>query len=711
MRRLLLVTGTALLCAATPAIAAPHTTVERTIRDCNGDDLLDWAPGEPHEMAGTRGGGSGTCTPDRGGERPVRLPREASLLNVLQLSDFQMVDEESPGRVEFLDSTQRSPFLSPFSAAYRPQESLTTQVTEAMVRQARNTVSPVTGAPLDLAILTGDNADSQQYNETRWFIDILDGTTGPENPDPEMEAPTSNPGRDRKIDPNSGIPTADCGATPGTIYDGVRDGGQSGAFDDGFYEPDSSSGAQDDGDGYSPIRAENAEETPGREVTVRDFPGLFEQANEPFEAVGLGLPWYSAFGNHDALIQGNSPDAYFGPFGFPTTEEALTPNNTAFHEIATGCAKVKQPSPEAQQRLDALARVVDAAPPEDQAAAEKALMNAVQALQQNPAETVTVPPDTRRCYLAKDDPAVPPPGTPCFTTGSWIAQHFRSTGTPAGHGFAPSVADDCARYGQDREAACRAALSDDDRSVGLGRPPQAVAAHDGYYSFSPRPGFRFIALDTITDECGAPVCAEGSIDDQQFEWLREQIGFGDEVVVFSHHTLRTTRQPGTDATEYPLHFGERGLRGDPGNPASGETLEELYCRSPNVLAHVSGHEHANEVREFTCEEEERRPSFYEISSSAHIDGPQQSRMIEIADLGGEMAFVLTVLDHGGPADPGGPRDGFEGGRAPDQVLRLASIARELAYNDYQGNRGANGGRDDRNVILPLGRPAPPDTAG
>src|SRR3712207_1766025 len=253
-----------------------------------------------------------------------------------------MVDEESPGRVEFLDGTQRVPGLQPFSAAYRPQESLTTQVTEAMVRQVRNTRSPVTSAGLDLTILTGDNADSQQYNETRWFIDILDGTTGPENPDPEVRV--GQRGQDRKIDPNSGIPGPDpmapqvtCEATPGSVYDGVRDSGASGfPADMGYYEPDSSSGERDDGDGYSPIRAENEAEV-GQSVSVRDFPGLFESANEPFEALGLGMPWYTAFGNHDALVQGNSPQAYIGPLG--ASGEIFEPVS---HTLVTGCAKVMQ---------------------------------------------------------------------------------------------------------------------------------------------------------------------------------------------------------------------------------------------------------------------------------------------------------------------------------------------------------------------------------
>ena len=42
-----------------------------------------------------------------------------------------------------------------------------------------------------------------------------------------------------------------------------------------------------------------------RSSEVRDFPGLFERANDPFRAIGLDMPWYSAFGNHDALVQGN----------------------------------------------------------------------------------------------------------------------------------------------------------------------------------------------------------------------------------------------------------------------------------------------------------------------------------------------------------------------------------------------------------------------
>jgi metallophosphoesterase (TIGR03767 family) len=616
------VVAVAALAFAPGAGAAPRTTTSATIQDRDGDNLLEPAQGEDYTVVGA--------------DEDFRPPRD-SILNFLQLSDFQMVDEESPARVEFLDSFQRAPG-SPFSAAYRPQESLTTQIAEAMVRQARNTTSPVTGEQLDLSILTGDNADSQQFNETRWFIDVLDGGT--------------------TIDPDSGVPAPGCEATPGSVYDGVRGGGQL----TGYYEPDSSSG--EDGDGYSPRREENVAET-GRDVTVRDFPRLFERANDPFRAIGLDMPWYSAFGNHDALIQGNSPEAYAGPLG--TSGEVSNPQMQA---VATGCLKPSRlPSAFEGGPEDYLAR-----------------------LARDPVGTVgasgpqVVPPDPRRCFLAKDEELGGGAPGPCGE-GGWIQQHFQTTGTPAGHGFA-------------------------------NRPPQAVANNDGYYAFSPRPGLRFVVLDTITDECGAPVCAEGSVDDTQFQWLRDEIesaeASGEYVMAFSHHTLRTTRFESTDPTERPIHHGQRfDRRGNqPQNPSPAPTLEELFCEHPNVIAHIAGHEHENYVDHHECEQDAPPTpgpgDFWHVSTASHIDWPQQSRMIELIDNGdGTMTLALTMLDHDGPAQPGGGPAGSDGlGAAGDAVLRLAGIGREISYNDYQGNRGARGAPEDRNVLIVIDRPAP-----
>ena len=607
------------LSVAAPAAAAPRSTVERTIQDLDGDHLLEYGPGEDYVVLG--------------GPDDFRPPREGSILNFLQLSDFQIVDEESPARVEFFDTTQRGPF-NPFSAAYRPVESLTTQVTEAMVRAAANTTSPITAERLDLAILTGDNADSQQYNETRWFIDILDGH--------------------KKIDPNSGIETPACPGDPDSIYDGVRGGRHP-----GYYEPDASTG--EDGDGYSPDPEENFAET-GRRVSVRDFPGLLEAANSPFQAVGLDLPWYSAFGNHDALIQGNSPEAYVGPYGF-LGEVA----NPVMMDIATNCPKPIVPPSTGE-----------------------------------PATVEMVPPDPRRCFLAKDEPFFGAPA-PC-SSGGWIQQHFATTGTPVGHGFAPS-----------------ATLTPDEQSAGYGRPLIADLNNDGYYSFSPTVGLRFVVLDTITDECGSLFCSEGSVDNDQFVWLGDQIetaaSMGQYVIVFSHHTLKTTRFPSTDPSEEPIHYGQRFDRDNPTNPqnVSTTTLEDLYCQNPNVIAHVAGHEHENYVRHHRCAADEPPTpgpgNFWHISTAAHIDWPQQTRMIEVIDNGDDpgagMSLVLTMLDHLGEPNVGGPKDPVgERANAGDQVQRLAGIARELSYNDYQGSRGARGAPEDRNVIIHLNREWP-----
>lgn len=167
--RLIFLVLAALLLAATPAAARPQTTVVQTIADRDNDDQLEPAPGESHLVRD-----------DLEQPRPGRQRRRVPLTFFAHLSDTHVIDEESPLRVEFLDQ-----FAGPFTSAYRPQEGMSPHVLNEMVRQLRNTVSPVTQDKLALVMTTGDNTDNTQLNDTRWMIDVMDGA--------------------RNVDPDSGI--------------------------------------------------------------------------------------------------------------------------------------------------------------------------------------------------------------------------------------------------------------------------------------------------------------------------------------------------------------------------------------------------------------------------------------------------------------------------------------------------------------------------
>src|SRR5688572_15324763 len=113
MRRLGTMVGVfvAALTLAATAQAVPRDTTVRTIQDRDEDNLLEFDEGEDHcvfTFAPTSP--EGCAEADLTGRKPE------SVLHFLHLSDFQIVDEESPARVEFLDTTQRGVF-NPFSAA------------------------------------------------------------------------------------------------------------------------------------------------------------------------------------------------------------------------------------------------------------------------------------------------------------------------------------------------------------------------------------------------------------------------------------------------------------------------------------------------------------------------------------------------------------------------------------------------------------------
>ena len=217
-----------------------------------------------------------------GAPKPGREDRRVGLASIVHLTDLHLIDAQSTSRVEFLDRYADPPTGSiPFGAAFRAQETLTTQVGESMVRRINAIgAGPVSGRPFDCAVSTGDNIDNQQQNETEWFFTLLDGGA---------------------LDPNSGGPT----------YEGVQTVDPLTMLPDPHYWHPELEGPTTDN--YKQFWGFPA------------YPGLLAAAIAPFTATGLRIPWYSTYGNHDGLMQGNAP------------------GNAALDLIATGMVKVVGP--------------------------------------------------------------------------------------------------------------------------------------------------------------------------------------------------------------------------------------------------------------------------------------------------------------------------------------------------------------------------------
>ena len=102
------------------------------------------------------------------------------LLLLHHLSDLHVCDAQSPLRPEFLDrwADPDSPIRDVVGTigCYRPHSMLSPQVVEAMV-QALNKIEkgPLSGHPINGAIITGDTTDNAQVNEVDWYLALLDG--------------------------------------------------------------------------------------------------------------------------------------------------------------------------------------------------------------------------------------------------------------------------------------------------------------------------------------------------------------------------------------------------------------------------------------------------------------------------------------------------------------------------------------------------------
>jgi metallophosphoesterase (TIGR03767 family) len=491
----------------------------------------------------------------------TRAEARRGLLAFAQLSDVHVVDHQSPARVEWTDryDDPNATGLTPgiFASAYRPQEMLSAQVGDAMVR-AINTVKsgPVTGLPLLFAIETGDNSDNCQYNEIRWNIDVLDG---------------------ERVVPDSGAPNR---------YEGVMDADPL-YYDTHYWHP-----------GGTPLgRADDIYRSQHGFPTI---PKLLDAARRPFTAAGLNLPWYTCFGNHDGLAQGN----------FPTK---TVPTNA----LATGNVKVISPPP--------------GVTPADLLDPEGSTLDQI-------VDGVTVSPYAK---LVSADA-----GRRQLSRGEIVDEHFNTSGLPAGHGFT--------QHNRDADTA--------------------------YYFFD-KGRIRFVTMDTVNPNG----YADGSLDPAQFTWLKTTIesAAGKAVIVFSHHTSESMTNP----------FVATG--GDPSPRVLGYEVTAYLLSQQRVIAWVNGHTHRNAIK--AHKRADGSGGFWEINTAAHIDYPQQSRLLEITDNRDDtLSIFTTILDHAGPADHRGDLS---------STVSLAGLSRELSVNDPQAKLDAGGTTADRNTELLVRKPA------
>jgi metallophosphoesterase (TIGR03768 family) len=100
-------------------------------------------------------------------------PAAARLLSFFTMTDIHITDKESPAQANYIGwSAPYGPSSAGMSSAYSAVILSTTQVLDAAVRTI-NALHKKT--PFDFGISLGDTINNAQYNELRWYIDVLDG--------------------------------------------------------------------------------------------------------------------------------------------------------------------------------------------------------------------------------------------------------------------------------------------------------------------------------------------------------------------------------------------------------------------------------------------------------------------------------------------------------------------------------------------------------
>jgi metallophosphoesterase (TIGR03768 family) len=462
-------------------------------------------------------------------------PSAKTLLTFFTMSDVHICDKESPAQAIFY-GYELGPLAN--SSAYSPVILDTTHVLDAAV-QTINALHKE--SPFDFGIALGDAINNNQYNELRWYIDVLDG---------------------KKITPSSGA------------HKGAR--------------------------------------------TI-DY-------QKPYQAAGLdkSIPWYQAIGNHDQFWMGS----------------ALSDDN--IHKILVGSrilnlGMVPPGQPGAMDSrgfytgiLDGTTKygdVIDAGPVADFPKPPK------------------IAADRKRHAL---------------TVSGWMAEFFKTTSNPVGHGFTKEMLQD--------GFAC--------------------------YSFHPKTNMpiKVIVLDD-TDKAGSAGIA---LDYQRYNWLVSELDAGEAagelMIVCAHIPVRPYTQVPQTAGNPLAPFMTTTMSYA---TITEQTLLNKLWTYQNLIMWVSGHVHRNAI----TPQPPQAPSpyvgdlthgFWEVETPSLRDFPQEFRRFEICR-NSDNTISIFALDVDTAINPALLSDGEP---SPAWTSRSYAVATQQIFDNHvqQGpNVGATNG--------------------
>ena len=477
---------------------------------------------------------------DQGAENDLNVPvaqagrstRRKSLAYFGQTTDFQLADEESPARVEFLDPGANS--------AWRPQEALIPFQVDTTIRQINEFAddSPVPDSdgdpdPMDFALLTGDNGDNMQRNEQLWVKALIEGGATLNFNSGAGITDTTLPGCGLPGNvPNPAVP----GPAEAANYTGVQDyddyPGGTAPIQSNYYDPDQPQGQYAGWPMYTGLmdRAQTLS------ITTAGF-------DNPATGTAGDLPSYITNGNHDALVQGNED------------------GNNEFERIATGCLKALattvQPSPGALDPSTLLSPgVAMLVPPDD-------------------LRRLVDRPQIKSLYSGEDDGHGFGFVDPAEEAASNDAASYYAWDPPQAAGFRFISIDTNSEGGQTAEGVGAGSANgniDDPQFQWLkGELDAAEAAGKLVVIFGHHP-VRSMNTEIVDEQ--APPCQGQPMHSH-----------GDTP---EHHA-----NPGCDLDprpSVPVHLGEDQGPGDPR-----ESFVELIDGYSNVLTYVAGHTHENNI--------------------------------------------------------------------------------------------------------------------